>query len=308
MFNVPHPCNHMCMRKARNNQPDSFHHVHVRTSGELPVFQDDGNKRFLQHCLWEHGTRHDISILAWCILPDGYHLVLRDGLCRMSRFMKEVNGRFGSHFRRHYGGDGVVFHDRFKSEEILDSGALAAWIVELMLLPVRENFVQSPDHYPWSSIHEVFPAPEMRLCDAERVERLFGEAGILIEFIRGSWGVESLQQAVGQRRADILAYLGKMFRRLRGRVPTLKQLGGKVTPPVTARDVIQAFEAEFSTKVSRLEESGWETARLRGELLVRLRDDCGLTYQQIHKHRPFKQLELNSLGNLYRRARARREE
>lgn len=296
------------MRKARNNQPDSFHHVQVRSNGELPVFQDDNDKRFLQHCLWEHGERHGISIFAWCILPDGYHLVVRDGLCRLSRFMKEVNGRFGAHYRRSHGGDGVVFYDRFKSETLADSAELATWIVELMLLPVRENLVQSPDHYPWTSIHEVFPIPELHLSAGDQVEKLFSDAEILIEFLRNSWGVESLQQATGQRRGDILAYLCKQFRRLRGRIPPLKQLGGKIQTPEKSRDVIKAFEEEFSTRVSRLEDTGWETARLRGELLVRLRDVCGLTYQQIHKLRPFKQLELNSLGNLYRRARNRQSE
>lgn len=50
-----------------------------------------------------------------------------------------------------------------------------------------------------------------------------------------------------------------------------------------------------------------EGKRLRGELLVRLKDEAGLTFPEISRLVPFMGLKCRSLPHLYRNARRRRD-
>jgi hypothetical protein len=47
----------------------------------------------------------------------------------------------------------------------------------------------------------------------------------------------------------------------------------------------------------------FEGKRLRGELLVLLKDEGGLSFREINYHPPFESLKHHSLGQLYKRAR-----
>ncbi len=74
-----------------------------------------------------------------------------------------------------------------------------------------------------------------------------------------------------------------------------------------AEKVIWEFEQKIGKPVEELEISTYEGKRLRGELLVRLKDNAGLKYSEIIAIPPFDNLKLPSMGKLYRDAKARKQ-
>jgi len=69
--------------------------------------------------------------------------------------------------------------------------------------------------------------------------------------------------------------------------------------------VIQEFERN-SVKIEDINLAEYSAKRLRGELLVRLKDLAGLTYPEIAKYDLFADVQVHSLGRLYKYAQERR--
>ena len=69
--------------------------------------------------------------------------------------------------------------------------------------------------------------------------------------------------------------------------------------------VIWEFEQKIDMPIEELDISRHVGKRLRGELLIRLKDIAGLKYIEIIEIPPFDNLKLPSLGKLYRDAKAR---
>ena len=81
------------------------------------------------------------------------------------------------------------------------------------------------------------------------------------------------------------------------------EMGGSFT---NTQKVIQEFETKFGVDIHRMRCHSWEEKRVRGELLVRLKDLCGLTYREIKELSVFNGVKLNSMAKLYRDTIGRR--
>jgi hypothetical protein len=71
--------------------------------------------------------------------------------------------------------------------------------------------------------------------------------------------------------------------------------------------IIWEFEQKIGMAIEELDISTHVGKRLRGELLIRLKDTAGLKYFEIIEIPPFNNLKLPSLGKLYRDAKVRME-
>jgi len=69
--------------------------------------------------------------------------------------------------------------------------------------------------------------------------------------------------------------------------------------------VVQEFERRHDMRIYDLDLSTHAHKRLRGELLVLLKERAGLTYREIVQMDLFGDLSINSLGTLYKRSRTR---
>jgi hypothetical protein len=69
--------------------------------------------------------------------------------------------------------------------------------------------------------------------------------------------------------------------------------------------VIWEFEQKIGYEIEDINVNSHAGKRLRGELLVRLKDLCGLTFAEINKIVPFDTLKQGSLGKLYIDAKIR---
>lgn len=77
-------------------------------------------------------------------------------------------------------------------------------------------------------------------------------------------------------------------------------------PSESVEDVVAAFERLHGVKVEEMDLGAWRGKRLRGLLLVALKDRARMTYAEIAKLPPSRNLKASSLAQLYRRARRRR--
>src|SRR5580658_547315 len=95
-----------------------IHHVLNRANGRLRIFDDAADLEAFERILEEAVKRTGTDLLAFCLMPNHWHLVLKpheDG--ELSRFVGWLTLTHTQrwHAHRHSAGTGHVYQGRFKS-------------------------------------------------------------------------------------------------------------------------------------------------------------------------------------------------
>jgi putative transposase len=56
-----------------------------------------------------------VTVYAYCLMPNHYHLLVCTPSANLSRFMRHLNGVYTQRFNREHKRDGPLFRGRFKS-------------------------------------------------------------------------------------------------------------------------------------------------------------------------------------------------
>lgn len=141
-------------RSARLDVPGTLHHIIARGIEQKKIFkEDDDKKRFLEK-LEKVLLDSDVTCLAWAVMDNHFHLLLRTGLTPLSRIMSRVMTSYAVNYNLRNKRSGHLFQNRYKSiicEEDTYQLQLMRYIHNN---PVRAKIVVSMDeldHYPYTS-------------------------------------------------------------------------------------------------------------------------------------------------------------
>jgi putative transposase len=164
-------------RTARASAGNYCYHVLNRGNARQEVFhKPDDYAAFLK--LMADANRRDdgpdIRILAYCLMPNHFHLVLwprEDG--DLSRWMQWLLTSHVRRYHRHYHSDGHVWQGRFKAFPIQKDEHLLTVMRYVERNPVRAKTlgVRKAERWPWSSISSTTPAVERPKLDRGPVPR-----------------------------------------------------------------------------------------------------------------------------------------
>jgi REP element-mobilizing transposase RayT len=299
------------MRRERITYIGAYHHVMNRGYDGNDIFAGNSHKSNFLDYLEASTKRMKIRIFAYCIMDNHYHLVLENSSGRMSDFLKLLNGHYGMYYRKMEGGHGYVFQSRFKSTLIEDDGYLIKSIEYLLLNPVRAGIVNHAESYTWSSAPYYFSNQQSDIIDAEYVNQLFGTK----EYLFGN--LESpAHKEIPVRMTKHGEIMGSdMFLKLalkkfnRRQRPTEQSKGVQRKEDLyfePVERVFWEFEGSRGIKVDEIDTGTWEGKRLRGELLILLKDKAGLKYREVSDIVIFSDLSFSSLRRFYRISKERR--
>ncbi len=113
--------------------------------------------------------------LAYCLMPNHYHLVLETTEDSLSRGMQYLNGTYGARYNAAHGHSGHVFQGRFHAEVVKRDEHLLEALRYVVLNPVRARLVPDPSGWRWSSYAATAGLRQPpRWLHAGRVIALFG--------------------------------------------------------------------------------------------------------------------------------------
>jgi REP element-mobilizing transposase RayT len=140
----------------------------------------------------------DTQLLAYAIMPNHLHLVVRQGHTTLPRFMQPIVRRAALLVQRFHGRVGRVFERRYRDRPCADPEHLRNAIVYTHLNPVRARLCAQPEEYAWTS-HRAWMG-ERNACDGLPDPAAVLEG--LMLFATGGGGTRS------DLTADYVAYLG----------------------------------------------------------------------------------------------------
>lgn len=140
-------------RRARLDADGLLQHVIVRGIEDRRIFEDDDDRQWFVGRLDVLLRETHVPCLAWVLLPDRVHLLLRPPRGRLALLMRRLLTGYALYFNRRHGRAGHLFRNRYTSVVCEDDPYLAAIAVQVHAAPLQAGLVSDCNAlaaYPWS--------------------------------------------------------------------------------------------------------------------------------------------------------------
>jgi len=140
-------------RTVRASQAGFCYHVLNRGNARSEVFHKPEDYSAFFQALNESSVRLPMRLLAYCLMPNHFHLVVRPhGDGDLSRWMQWLMTTHVRRYLRHYGHSGHVWQGRFKAFPAQDDEHLVTVVRYVERNPLRAALVACAEDWPWSSL------------------------------------------------------------------------------------------------------------------------------------------------------------
>jgi REP element-mobilizing transposase RayT len=117
----------------------------------MPIVDDDFDRKAFFRFLSDVIARLDWSCLAFCLMTNHYHLLIRTPEPDLPIGMHRLNFLHAYRFNRRHGYKGHLFERRYFAELVRNESQLVATAQYIELNPVRAGIASSPETWSWSS-------------------------------------------------------------------------------------------------------------------------------------------------------------
>ena len=172
-YGVTNTHNDLMPRGARDSLGGYCYHVLNRGNGRRRVFHQDADFAAFLKLLREAGERIAVRLLAYCLMPNHFHLALwprGDG--DLSNYMMWLTTAPVRRYHQQYHSSGHVWQGRFRAFPIQEDDHLLTVHRYIERNPVRAGLVDYAEEWLWSSatpsregLPVLDPGPVVRAVD-----------------------------------------------------------------------------------------------------------------------------------------------
>ncbi|WP_198953686.1 transposase [Rhodopirellula sp. MGV] len=142
-------------RAPRVDVAGHCYHILNRANHRETVFHKDGDYEAFEAILAEAVARSDVDLLAYCLMPNHWHMVVRpnvDG--EMSRFCQWLTLTHTQRYNAHYEitGHGHLYQGRYKSFPIQDDDHFLTVCRYVERNAFTAQLCESPENWRWGSL------------------------------------------------------------------------------------------------------------------------------------------------------------
>jgi len=161
-------------RKLRLFLPHAVYHVYSRVGRGEMVFASTDEAAHWVTTVREAARLHEIKILAWCLMSNHYHLLLRSGVEPIWRPVAKIQLRSSQFHNQRPGLRGRMWQSRYKARIVTDATYFDQVVAYVHLNPVAAGLVNNPADYRWSGHRELTGQAEPELIDVRESLLAFG--------------------------------------------------------------------------------------------------------------------------------------
>lgn len=137
-------------RALRPYAPRGAFHITARTQGGERWFTPDIRSRIYRD-IEEAAASFGHRLLAQVVMPNHFHIVLRQGSTPLGWMMQRVMQRAAHFIQKDGANEGHIFGRRYWSSLCANPGYVRRAIVYAHLNPCASELCEKPHQYPWSS-------------------------------------------------------------------------------------------------------------------------------------------------------------
>jgi REP element-mobilizing transposase RayT len=151
-----------------------YYHVYNRGVNRQRIFANEGNYCFLLRRAKRYLKDYDLSVIAYCLMPNHYHFLLRpEADDALSRFIQRLFNSYTQAFNKQHGRSGTLFEGRAKSILVDDERYVLYLCRYVHLNPVKARLVAHPSEWPYSNYLEWVGQRSGTLVDRAFVQAYF---------------------------------------------------------------------------------------------------------------------------------------
>ncbi len=161
------------------------YYLYNRGTNRLEVFKDDCDYRFFLRKLNQYQSKYQISILAYCLMPNHFHLLVQQktGDFTIGQMIGCLTNAFTKTFNTKYERTGVLFEGPTKSKFVTDEDHFLWLFKYLSLNPVKSGLVKQPEDWDYSSLREYLGLRKNELLDMNDFRELLGSVDDILDFL-----------------------------------------------------------------------------------------------------------------------------
>ena len=133
----------------------AWYHVMNRGANNAKTYYDKEDYPLFLTVLKEACNLFNVTISAYCLMTNHYHILANTPEGNISRFMRHVNGVYTQRHNRKHGKDGHLFRGRFKSVLVQEDMHLMGVVRYIHLNPIKAKMVKNIKDFKWSS-HSIY--------------------------------------------------------------------------------------------------------------------------------------------------------
>ena len=130
---------------------NGFYHLTARGIAKQPIYADDIDRRRFLRGVERSVSRLDWRCLAYCLMENHFHLIVRTPVPNLARGMQQVNSQFAQYYNKRHNRIGPLFAGRYGAKLIQRDAHLLEVFRYVALNPVRSGACDDPEDWIWGS-------------------------------------------------------------------------------------------------------------------------------------------------------------
>jgi len=162
------------MPKRPNFAPGQIYHLYNRGAHRVSIFREKANYDYLLYTIKSYSCELKISILAYVLMPNHYHLLVRqDSDTRAGALCQRVFNRYSKAYNKRYHHSSTLFEGPYEAKGVETERHLCSACIYIHANPVKDGFVTHPKMWTYSNYREWIGTRKGTLYDPTIVQTYF---------------------------------------------------------------------------------------------------------------------------------------
>ena len=161
-----------------------YYHIYNRGCNRDRIFFNTNNYKFLTGKLRKHSHKYNAAFISYCLMPNHYHLLLRqDGDISLRSFIQNIFNSYSKAVNISLGRSGTLFEGKFKAIQVDDEKYLIHLCRYIHRNPLEVKLIGNLEKWKYSNYLEWIGKRNDKLVDRDFIGWYFKSAQEYKEYV-----------------------------------------------------------------------------------------------------------------------------
>lgn len=136
-------------RRPRELVEGGVYHVYARGNNRRTIFHDAKDRELYLSILHHVATSHRWECMAYCLMGNHVHLMIRTTDADLDRGMHLLHGHYARQYNLRHGCSGHLFQGRYGASRLTTDARVAQVLEYIEQNPVAAHLSRRPEDWPW---------------------------------------------------------------------------------------------------------------------------------------------------------------